>query len=126
MASSFVVPYRIGGTAINVTDYSLSPASQTLTNGTITIPANAVSATLTLTPIQGDLAETLETCILTIAGNPFYTISQTQNSALVNIQDGSSPAYSWVVLKAVAADQNATGIALPSGRTAVKRISWCC
>ena len=84
-SAGLTVTYAITGTATNGADYTTLPAS-------ITIPAGATSATITVTPIADDIAEGDETVVLTLTGDPLYTISA-QGSATVTIQD--KPMDAW-------------------------------
>jgi len=78
-ASPLAVTYTVGGTATNGTDY-------TSLSGSVTIPAGAGSATITVTPIADSLAEGDETVVVTLSANPNYGLGAA-NSATVTIAD---------------------------------------
>ena len=61
--NSITVFYSIGGTASNGVDYVTLP-------GTVTIPAGATSAQITVTPIVDTNADFNETVVLTLTGSP--------------------------------------------------------
>ncbi len=79
--SALTVNYLIGGTATNGSDYD------TL-SGSVTIPAGASAANITVTPIADSLVEGNETVTLTLAAAS--GISLGTSSATVNIADGNS------------------------------------
>ncbi len=78
-ASGLAVSFTRGGSATYGTDYSLSSATS------VTIPAGASSATITLTPINDTVAETYESAIVTLTAPAGYTVSPW--SATVSIED---------------------------------------
>jgi hypothetical protein len=73
------VSYAIGGTATNGTDYAAI-------TGTVTIPAGAGSATVTITPILDTLAEGDRTVTLTVSTDLAYAVG-TAASGTVTIHD---------------------------------------
>src|SRR6185312_15740098 len=75
----------LGGTAVNGTDY------QTL-SGTVTIPAGAVSAPITVTPMDDTQVEGDETVVLTLSADAAYDVGA-PGSATVTIadNDGTPP-----------------------------------
>jgi hypothetical protein len=83
-AADLVVNYLIGGTADNGGDYALLP-------GSITIPANAASAVVTVAPLADALAEGSESVILTLAPGAAYTVSAAREGA-VTLADALPPA----------------------------------
>ena len=83
--AALTVSYAITGTATYSTDYSAIPVS-------VTIPVGASSATVTVTPIADNIAEGDETVVLTLTGDPQYTIVG-QTSATVTIKD--KPMDAW-------------------------------
>lgn len=91
-AGGLVVNYTISGSAEanhnsnGAPDYILSPANGTATAGSITIPAGATTANLTLTPIQDTLLEGKETAIFTLATSAAYVVG-TPRVAQVVIAD---------------------------------------
>jgi len=76
-----VVNYMVAGTATNGSDY------QALT-GSVTIPIDSSTATITVTPVSDTQVEGSETVILTLAPGPVYYVSQSGGSGAVTIADG--------------------------------------
>src|SRR5262249_52108553 len=72
--------------------------------GSINIPANELSATLTITPIPDAVVEGDETVIVTISSNASYTIGPS-NTATVTIHDtGSAPLVSVTAIDSSASE----------------------
>ena len=92
--AALTVSYAITGTATNGSDYVSIPAS-------VTIPAGASSATVTVTPIPDNIAEGDETVVLTLSADPAYG-SGAQTSATVTIKD--TPIDAWRFSKFTAAE----------------------
>jgi len=88
-AASLTVNYGIGGTATNGTDYNSVATS-------VTIPAGAASAAVTVTPRDDTAQESNETVILTLSSNASYTVGS-PSSATVTIADNDAPATLPVV-----------------------------
>jgi len=84
--SSLPVHLTIGGTAQNGVDYATIPTL-------VTIPANATSTTLTITPMADNLAEGPETVIVGLDGNLNSLPSNAPSSATAIIQD--KPFDNW-------------------------------
>jgi hypothetical protein len=78
--TALTVNFTLGGSAIKGTDYS------TISNS-VTIPANASSATVRVTPKDDVLTEATETVKLTLSSSTAYSIDSTKSSATVNILD---------------------------------------
>jgi hypothetical protein len=78
--AALTVNFTLGGSAIKGTDYGTISSS-------VTIPANASSATVRVTPKDDALAEPTESVILTLASSTAYSIDSTKRSATVNILD---------------------------------------
>jgi len=79
------VSYTVSGTAVNGTDYSLvDDQSNSISTGTITIPAGQTSATITIPIINHILSQPSETIILTL-------------SSPVNGTLGSNVAYTYTL-----------------------------
>jgi hypothetical protein len=74
------VVFTISGTAESGVDF-------TPITTTVVIPANAASATVTVTPIQDALGEGTETAVLTLASGTGYVVNDARKSAAVNIAD---------------------------------------
>jgi parallel beta-helix repeat protein len=99
--AGLTVRYSLGGTAVNGTDYaSLS--------GTLTIPAGAASATVTVTPIDDTAVEGNETVILTVSADAAYTVGS-PNSTTVTIADNDQVAVPTVTVTATDANASETG-----------------
>lgn len=84
-SAALTVSLSAAGTATYATDYSPFPSS-------ITIPAGATSATVTITPVADNIAEGDETAVVVLKADPQYTIIG-QTSATVTIQD--KPIDAW-------------------------------
>lgn len=78
LSEDLVVNYLVGGTAVSGRDFQ--PLSQT-----VTIPANRITADITITPISNAVAGARSVTIL-ISDSPAYNIFR-ENSATVTIQD---------------------------------------
>src|SRR5262249_36506024 len=83
LASPLSVSYTIGGTATNGTDYSSIGTS-------ITIPAGASSATITITPLPDAVSEGDESVTLTLSASPEYVVGAS-SAATVTIHDAAAP-----------------------------------
>src|SRR5207247_1450031 len=83
MASALTVRYSLSGSAANGIDYQSLPTS-------VTIPAGAASATVTVTPIDDSRTEGDETVVLTLSQDAAYDVGSA-NSATVTIHDNDSP-----------------------------------
>lgn len=82
---SLTVNFTIGGSAVNGTDYTTIPAS-------VTMPAGASTATVTIAPIADALAEGPETVTLSLANHLAYATGGA-SSATVTIAD--KPFDAW-------------------------------
>ncbi len=101
--------FTVGGTAASGLDYIALPVS-------VTIPAGALSANITVTPKPDLLTERTETVVVTLAARPTYNVG-TPSSATVSITSGAiSP-----VVTVVATDPTATEAGLTTGRFTVRR-----
>jgi len=75
------VPYSFLGTAVPVVDFSDSALPAVIT-GSVTIPANSRSATVTITPTN--IAATTDmTVIMTVATSPSYTVGTANDTVLI-------------------------------------------
>jgi hypothetical protein len=81
--ASLTVNFSLGGTGQNGSDYQQLPTS-------VTIPAGASSATITVTPIDDSTVEANETVILTLSPNAAYNIGS-PGSATITIADNDQP-----------------------------------
>ncbi len=107
--TSLVVRYTVSGTAVNGSDYNRL-------NGTNTIPANAASSTITVTPRQNTTAECTETVIATLAADAAYTVG-TPSSATVTITDDDLTTVNLSTPDATASESPVTD----TGRLSVRR-----
>jgi hypothetical protein len=85
--SALTVLYTVGGTATAGSDY-------VALSGTVTIPAGAASATITVTPINDTLVEPSETAIVTLAANSAYAVGSPASATVTITSDdgGGAPA----------------------------------
>jgi hypothetical protein len=79
LAAALTVIFSLGGTAANNADYAF-------TGGSVSIPANQTSATVTITPIDDVAVEGDETVVLTIQPSSAYIIGA-PGTATVTIAD---------------------------------------
>ena len=96
------VGFSLSGTATSASDYSVL-------SGSVTIPTGALSATITLTPIDDVLVETNETAIVTLSGNAAYTLGATTTATATIVSDDVAPTLPTVTLSttdAAAAEAN--------------------
>jgi hypothetical protein len=84
LTNALTVGYTVGGSGTPGADYAALPA-------TLTIPANAASATLTVMPVSDSLAEGAETVTVTLA--PGLAATFADANATVTIQD--QPIDAW-------------------------------
>ena len=74
-SSPVTVNFSVGGTATYGTDYTETGATSfAVDSGTVTIPANQTTATVTIDPMADTIVELDETVVLTVAGGPGYEI----------------------------------------------------
>jgi hypothetical protein len=95
-AAALLVQYTVGGSATNGTDY-------TALGGSVTIPAGAASATVTVTPIDDPNAEGAETVAVTVQPDGAYTVGA-PSAASVSIADNDRPMVTIVATDASAAE----------------------
>jgi hypothetical protein len=95
-ANPLTVFYSLSGSATNGLDF-------TALTGSIVIPANQPTVTVTITPVDDNLGEGDETVILTIAPNNNYLVSGTDPSATVTITD-NEPEVSVAATDALATE----------------------
>ena len=94
--AALTVNFAMSGTAASGSDYTSLGTS-------VTIPAGASSAPVTLTPINDAVFEGSETAILTIQANAAYTVG-TPSAATVTIADDDLPVVSIVATDAAASE----------------------
>lgn len=110
-ATALTVYYTIGtgsGMATNGTDY-------TALSGSVTIPANAAAATITVSPKNDALAEGRETVFVMLSSNATYTIVN-PSSATVYLHDDEKPTVTIKATDSSAAEPTAT-LTNPGGFT---------
>jgi len=102
LSSPTVVNITTGGTATSGTDY---------TGGvpTVTIPAGATTAIITIDPVADGIVESNETVILTVAAGTGYTVGA-PSSATGTILNDDVPAASIAVAPASVAEDGATNL----------------
>lgn len=81
--SALTVNIGMSGAATNGTDYTSIPT-------TVTIPAGAASATITLTVKDDTLAEGSESAILTVSAGNGYSVDTANSAATVTISDNDA------------------------------------
>ena len=85
LSEALTVPFTVGGTATEGSDYSAVGSS-------VTIPAGSQAATVTILPIADALVEGDETVTLTLASDPGYVIASPATGS-VTIKD--KPFDAW-------------------------------
>jgi len=85
-AAALSVAYTVAGTATAGSDY-------TALAGSVTIPAGATSATITVTPINDTVVEGAETVVLTLAANAAYTVGTPNNATVTILSDDVAGFY---------------------------------
>ncbi|MEK7414610.1 MAG: Calx-beta domain-containing protein, partial [Planctomycetota bacterium] len=99
-AAAITVNYTMSGQATNGTDYvSLV--------GTVSVAANANTATVTVDPTDDTVYEGSETVILTIAAGTGYTVGSPASASL-DLLDNDKPTVSIVATDALADESGAT------------------
>ncbi|MFN0317554.1 MAG: Calx-beta domain-containing protein [Burkholderiales bacterium] len=107
--AALAVNYTMSGTATAGSDYlSLS--------GSVTIPAGAASATVTITPVNDTLVESNETVVLTLANASTYTVG-TASATVTLTSDDVAPA----TVNVTASDASATEAGPTTGTFTVSR-----
>jgi uncharacterized repeat protein (TIGR02543 family) len=76
------VPFTVSGTAVDGTDFTM-PAS-------VTIPAGAPSASITVTPVDDNVGDGSKTVIVTLSPSANYSLG-TSKTATVTIRDNELP-----------------------------------
>jgi hypothetical protein len=79
-AAALPVAYTVAGTATPGSDYAALA-------GSVTIPAGATSATITVTPINDTVVEGAETVVLTLVANAAYTVGTPNNATVTILSD---------------------------------------
>jgi hypothetical protein len=112
-----IVLYTIGGTAANVTDYTLNDQGESASgdSGYVTIPAGKSYTTITVTPINDPAVEQDQTVVLTLAATSQY-VAGSEYTDTVTIFDDNLPSVT------VAATANADEATSTSGTFTVTRV----
>src|SRR5262249_39362166 len=121
ISGSTTVTLTLSGTATVGSDYSVTGATQSGNTLTLQFPANAPSATVTVTPVDDTAIEAAETVILTVAAGTGYT-PVAPTSATGTIADNDTPVISVNATDASGAEQGRDPIVFTvtrSGNTAV-------
>ena len=96
-AGGLVVNYTISGSAQKndnasaTPDYIVSPSNGTATTGSVTIPAGATTANVTVTPIQDSHFEGPETVIFTLASGSGYSVGAARAAQAVIADNEPAP-----------------------------------
>ncbi len=93
--AALTVNYTATGTATAGTDY-------TALTGSVIIPMNSASATVTVSPLNDTLVEPLETAILTLTSNVAYVLDPTATIATVSLLDDDTNVVTVTVTDATA------------------------
>src|SRR5262245_13029545 len=101
-ASALTVNYSVAGTATSGSDY-------TALSGSVNIPANETTATVTVNPINDRLLEGDETVTLTVASGSDYNVG-TPSSATGTITDDESAILSIASTSSVTEQDGAQNI----------------
>jgi hypothetical protein len=104
--------YTLGGTATRTgpsRDYA--PLS-----GSVTIPAGALSAPITVTPIDDSVTEGTETVVLALATRPTYTVGSARSATVTITRISTAP-----VVTVLATDSTATEAGRTTGAFSVRR-----
>lgn len=109
------VTFKVSGTATYGVDYAPFVSANT-----VTIPASATTATITITPVDDGIAETAETVILTVQPSETYDVGYPSNATVV-IDDNSAPTYTVVATDPVAIQAPAYGQHVQSGSFTITR-----
>ncbi|MFH1147913.1 MAG: Calx-beta domain-containing protein [Pseudomonadota bacterium] len=100
-SAALTVYYSVSGTATNGADYAAL-------SGSMTIPAGAASATVTVSPVDDAVIECPEAATIDILAHPSYTLGECYedcyNSATVSISDNDKPVVTITATDASASE----------------------
>ncbi len=119
-SAPLAVNYTISGTATNGVDYQSLNVNNS-SNGSVTIPAGASSAAITIIPLNDNVAEGNETVVLTLSPNAAYTVGAPA-SGTVTIVDDDVPAGTSLIANPAASTPGGvinaswSGVANPTAR----------
>ena len=92
------ITYTLTGTALNGTDYVLTPNS-------VLMPIGATNATVTITPIDDTIFDPNEAVILTITASPTYIVGASNSAtAIITDNEVGPPTVTVVATDAAAAE----------------------
>jgi hypothetical protein len=91
-----VVPIQLSGSGTQGVNYSLSPVTVTSSNVMVTIPTNARSVTITLTPMEDHVADGTKTATLTIQSGSGWSVDTGRSSATAWIFEQYTDVYTSV------------------------------
>ena len=111
-AAALTVNYTVSGTATPGSDYN------TL-SGTVTIPASAASATMTVTPINDTAIENNETVVATLAASAAYRPGTLNSATITSTSDDTAPTVPTVSIAAT--DATATEAGPTTGTFTISR-----
>lgn len=83
------VKFSLSGTAVLGTDYTVSGATMTGSNGSVNVTANS-TANVTITPINDTALEDTESVIVTLASDAAFTIDPLENVSTVILRDNDN------------------------------------
>lgn len=93
--SALPVNFSVAGTAVLTSDYSASGSTSfAASSGTVTIPAGATTAVVTLDPVADSVVEANETAILSVTSGTGYSVG-TPSSATGTITNDDTAYSSW-------------------------------
>ena len=104
---ALTVTFSVGGTATSGSDFTSIGAS-------VTIPAGATSATITVTPINDTAVESDETVVVTLSANAAYTVGSS-SSATITIASDDVPATGIIATPSCVVSTGARTVSSPSG-----------
>ncbi len=110
--AALTVNYTVGGTATAGSDY-------VTLSGSLTIPAGAASAPITVTPINDTLVEPNETVVVTLAANAAYTLGAPASATVTLVSDdvASLPTVTIAATTATATEAGPTAGVFTVSRT---------
>jgi uncharacterized protein YpmB len=110
-ASTLTVYFLVSGSATSGSDYTSIGTS-------VTIPKKALSATVTVTPVNDTAVESDETDIMTLSSNTAYTIGSPSSATVTITSDDVAPTLPTVTITANDATAAEAG---PTGQFTVTR-----
>jgi subtilisin family serine protease len=102
IAAPLTIAYTVSGSATSGVDFQALP-------GSLTIPAGASTATLTLTPIDDTLHEPTETVTVSLLAGAGYTLGTAASATLALLDNDPAPPANTVVVAATDPNAAETG-----------------